>query len=283
MTKSFIGLGVAGNFTHHLEQAGEATDFTNVQVDSEHAPKGIFPWCVPGASSFLATNPLSSTQLLIPSGVNVQAEPELALICDIAYKDNQVASLTPRAFTAFNDASLRTAKPKISLKKNWGDSTQGVAGQTIDIDTFAPGGTLDHFMLGSWLKRDGKWHLYGEVSEVRNYSYFYDQLIQWLIDKCNNQQDNGPLENISELLKTADYPKQAYIAIGATRYTDFGENTYLQDGDEVAVVLFDERVYPQKITEQVLEEQKQASEDSFVALRQKVKIAPDAINQPDVL
>lgn len=271
MTKeNFIGLGVAGNFTHHLEQAGEATGFTSIQVDSEHAPKGIFPWYVPGAKSFLAKNPLSSTQLIIPSGVNVQAEPELALICDITYKDNQVASLTPRAFTAFNDASLRTAKPKISLKKNWGKNTQGLAGQTIDIDTFAPDGILGHFMLGSWLKRYGKWHLYGEVSQVRTYSYFYEQLIQWLIDKCNHQKDNGPLESISELLKTANYPEQAYIAIGATRYTDFGENTYLQEGDEVAVVLFDERAYTKAAIEHGFRYQALQSSDQLAVLRQTV-------------
>ena len=32
--------GVAGNFTGHLEQAGEAVDFTNVKTKEAKAPKG---------------------------------------------------------------------------------------------------------------------------------------------------------------------------------------------------------------------------------------------------
>ena len=35
--------GVAGNFTGHLEQAGEAKDFINIKTKEENAPKAIFP------------------------------------------------------------------------------------------------------------------------------------------------------------------------------------------------------------------------------------------------
>lgn len=44
-----IGLGVAGNFAGHLEQAGEARDFVAVAVKEAIAPKAIFPF----PSSFL--------------------------------------------------------------------------------------------------------------------------------------------------------------------------------------------------------------------------------------
>jgi len=50
--KEFIGFGVAGNFAHHLEQAGEASDFVNVEVDDENAPKGIFPFYLPTSDTF---------------------------------------------------------------------------------------------------------------------------------------------------------------------------------------------------------------------------------------
>lgn len=36
-----IGFGVAGNFAGHLEQAGEASDFVNVQVKDAIQPKAI--------------------------------------------------------------------------------------------------------------------------------------------------------------------------------------------------------------------------------------------------
>lgn len=40
----FIGLGVAGNFAGHLEQAGEASDFVAVVVRDTTAPKALFPF-----------------------------------------------------------------------------------------------------------------------------------------------------------------------------------------------------------------------------------------------
>ncbi|MFA7258063.1 MAG: DUF5718 family protein, partial [Aeromonas bestiarum] len=43
----FIGLGVAGNFAGHLEQAGEASDFVAVVVRDTSAPKALFPFYVP--------------------------------------------------------------------------------------------------------------------------------------------------------------------------------------------------------------------------------------------
>ena len=39
--------GVAGNFTGHLEQAGEASDFKNVKTLEQNAPKAIFPTFLP--------------------------------------------------------------------------------------------------------------------------------------------------------------------------------------------------------------------------------------------
>ena len=42
-TKNIATFGVAGNFTGHLEQAGEAADFINLKVQDKSAPKGVFP------------------------------------------------------------------------------------------------------------------------------------------------------------------------------------------------------------------------------------------------
>ena len=43
--------GIAGNFTGHLEQAGEAGDFRNIKTKEESAPKAVFPTYIPGAKS----------------------------------------------------------------------------------------------------------------------------------------------------------------------------------------------------------------------------------------
>ncbi|HEY5442369.1 MAG TPA: DUF5718 family protein [Candidatus Saccharimonadales bacterium] len=266
----FIGLGVAGNFTEHLEQAGEANDFKDVKVEHHKAPKGIFPWYVPSVNSFLSIDPSSSSMLLIPKGVPVQAEPELVLICDLTYGNDQVVNVEPVRFGVFNDASLRIDQPKISKKKNWGKNSQGISAEFLPIDSFTDNGILTRFILGSWHRRNGKWRQYGEASEVRFYSYFYSELIDWLIVKMNNQHDHGPLEDISELLRQANNPTQAYIAVGSTRYTAFGETTYLEDGDEVAIVLFDEKQSPDSIMDK-LQNNSLESTDSCVYLRQTVK------------
>lgn len=267
---SFIGLGVAGNFASHLEQAGEAHGFADMQAHSAKAPAGIFPWYVPNARHRLCTNPLSESTISIPGGVNVQAEPELLIVCDVIYKGTDVHSIIPKEFTAFNDVSLRTTKPKLSHKKNWGVNSKGIANRVLQIDKFKPGGVLDKYSLGCWLKRDGAWHEYGETSEVRTYSYFYDELLGWLVDRFNHQKDAGPLEDMNELLQLCNYPSQAYIAVGATGYTDYGKETFLSDGDEVAVVLFDASKYSGQAMERQLEDKGLLFDKELIVLRQKV-------------
>ncbi|MCK5111090.1 MAG: hypothetical protein KAQ94_06175 [Arcobacteraceae bacterium] len=240
--KEFIGFGVAGNFAHHLVQAGEADDFVNVKVDDENAPKGIFPFYLPGSNSFLGTYPLSSDTIISPkiTNGNLQMEPEVALICDFVYKDGQVVDIQPNFFTAYNDCSIR--KPdakKISEKKNWGENTKGISSQIIPLDKFEKGGVMDNYYIASFLKRDGKLYEYGEDSAVLTYNYFYTQLKKWIISKLNTQQDDGPLENLSKHLKDCDYPKAMIISIGATSYTKFGETTFLRAGDEIYVCVYD--------------------------------------------
>jgi len=243
--KEFIGFGVAGNFAHHLVQAGEASDFINVKVDDEHAPKGIFPFYLPNNDTFLGTYPLSSTIINYPKDIDtnaaLQMEPEVALICEIIYDDNnEVLNINPTYFTAYNDCSIRKPNAKkISEKKNWGKNTKGISSQILPIDSFTNGGIMDNFYISSFLKRDGKIYEYGENSAVLTYNYFYSKLKNWIINKLNTQGDNGPLEDLAIHLKNSNYPKGMVISIGATSYTKFGETTFLQSGDEIYVCVYD--------------------------------------------
>jgi hypothetical protein len=239
-----IGLGVAGNFTGHLEQAGEASDFTNVKVAEAGAPKGIFPFYVPASTPgghFLHAMPVSSDRIRLGSrDENHQIEPEVALLCDLEYDGETVVKVTPRYAMAHNDCSIRRpGAKKISEKKNWGPASKGTATQQVPIDSFASGGSLDPYRLTCFLLRDGKLHPYGVDSALTGYSYFYGRLLDWLVLRLNTQQDEGPLEDIAAWLKTAGYPPQALISVGATRYTDFGETHFLQPGDRSIVVLYD--------------------------------------------
>ncbi|MFC0322104.1 DUF5718 family protein [Gallibacterium melopsittaci] len=267
----FIGFGVAGNFAGHLEQAGEAKDFADVVTTEESQPKAIFPFYVPHSDSFLATFPLSSSEIKMPQGAdNLQIEPEVAVLFNIDYDQNkQVIKLSPFAFAAYNDCSIRKPNAKkICEKKNWGNSSKGISATILPVNSLEKGGELDHYRIACYHKRQQTLTAYGIDSPIAGYNYFNQKLISWLIDKMNNQPDQGPMNNIAELLKQANYPSQAIISIGATRYTEFGETNYLQENDTSIVVVYDGRKY----TEQQIQQFAQAEDfpSDISALIQKV-------------
>ena len=236
-----ICLGVAGNFAHHLEQAGELKDFENVVTAEPDAPKGIFPFYLPGSDSFLGLYSIGTDILTLPTyEANAQVEPEIAVLFDIIYNDkNEVTDLVAQKFTTFNDCTIRKeGAKKISEKKSWGPNSKGIGDKWITIDKFEEGGVMDNYHLCSFVEREGVLHPYGVDAPLLGYSYFYTKLKTWLIDKMNTQVDFGPLENIAEHLKTCDHPKQALISIGATAYAEFGEKNYLKSTDEVYVIAY---------------------------------------------
>ena len=244
--KHYVGFGIAGNFALHLEQAGESEDFKEVVTEDPNGPKGMFPFYIPQREGYLGTYPLSSDTIILPQeACNVQIEPEVALICDLTYDaSGNVTQILPKQFGVYNDCSLRKeGVPKISLKKNWGRSSKGIASTLFPIDRFEEGGVMDTYRIASFLKRDGMTMRYGEDVELKGYSYFYEKLTQWMVNQINSQGDTGPLEPIGEYLKSSGLPTQAIISIGATRYTHFGETTFLKEGDEIVVVVYDNNLY----------------------------------------
>ena len=244
--------GVAGNFTGHLEQAGEATDFTKVVTKDAKAPKAVFPTFIPGADSvtpkFLGIFPFDPNTIIFPQGeTKLQIEPECAIVCDLTWGDGKVTKVEPKVFGASNDCSIRkVGAKKISEKKNWGKSSKGFSDNAIAIDRLNKKGILNKYRIASFLVRDGVVHPYGEDSAVRDYSYIYAQLIDWLIEKFNGQLNEGPAEDINSYLKEANYPTQVMVSIGATRYTDYGEHNFLQNGDKAVVVVYPEDKYSQE-------------------------------------
>ena len=246
--RDWFGFGVAGNFAGHLEQAGEAVDFTNVKSKGD-APKGIFPWYAPGHDSFLGEFPLSHDALIVPKTtavdgpLNLQIEPEVSLACHVAWDGDTVVTLRPFALGAFNDCSIRRPNArKISDKKNWGPASKGVAREFFDVGDLTPDGPSATLRLLCHLRTaDGVHHEYGVDSPLLGYSYYGEVLLDWIVERLANQKGSPdtPLEDVGALMVACGRPRTVLIGIGATRYTALGESTYLKPGDEAIVRVYD--------------------------------------------
>ncbi len=241
-----FGLGVAGNFAGHLEQAGEAADFSGIEALSHEAPKGVFPWYAPGDPGFLGVFPLSGDRLARPAGsspANLQIEPEVGLVCTAGYgRDRRVQTLVPSALGAFNDCSIRRpGAPKISHKKNWGPDSKGLARRLFPISDLGADGSTATLRLASFLCRTGETHDYGVDSPLIGYTYYGDRLLAWIVDRLVNQSGapGSPLESVGAQLAAAGCPATLVIGIGATRYTPFGQSAFLEPDDEAVVVVYD--------------------------------------------
>lgn len=240
--------GVAGNFTGHLEQAGEAESFKAIKVADAAAPKALFPTYIPpsknaqdksgvkAAPAFLNVFPFDAQKIVFPKGEQkLQIEPEMAIVFDARWQDGSLVGLEPRYFGASNDVSIRKeGELKISVKKNWGPSSKGFSQDAIKVEP----GIFDRYRVASYLLRDGKLFEYGEDSPVNGYSYFGKKLNDWLLDKFNNQKDLGPAENVHDYLRQAGFPTKIFVSVGATRYSDFGKENFLQSGDDSIVALY---------------------------------------------
>ena len=255
--------GVAGNFTGHLEQAGEALDFKNIKTKEVNAPKAIFPTFIPiknteaeGDTStepvpaFLTKYPFDSQKIIFPKNEEkLQIEPECAVIFAATWQGDSLTSLKPLSFGASNDCSIRKqGAKKISEKKNWGPCSKGFSANQIAADAFDTGCIFDDYRIASFLIRDKQVYAYGENSAVRDYSYIYKKLTDWMLEKFNSQKDEGPAENIHSYLIAAGRPEKFMVSIGATRYTQWGEKNFLQNNDKALVVVYPKSKYsPEEI------------------------------------
>lgn len=275
-----FGLGVAGNFAGHLEQAGEAADFVNVSPTAAAAPKGIFPWYAPGSDTFLGTPPLDAGRIVLPASdepLNLQIEPEAGVLFEVRYAgDGTVSALRPTALGAFNDCSIRRAgATKISHKKNWGPASKGLARRLFAVDDLDAAGATGRLRLASFLRRDGAAHAYGVDSPLAGYSYYGTTLIDWLIDRLNAQRGapGTPLEDVGALLAAAGRPERMVVGIGATRYTALGESTFLDAGDTSLVVVYDGGLHAPADIERAVAEGAEDALEAASVLTQRVEAA----------
>jgi hypothetical protein len=209
-------------------------------AEAPEAPKGIFPWYAPGSDTFLGAFPLANDRVQVPGpDLNLQIEPEVGLACQVVYAGERVAALRPFALGAFNDCSIRRPNArKISDKKNWGAASKGVAPTFFAVTDLEDAASLR--LACSLRDIDGVEHAYGVDSPLSGYSYYGDVLLDWIVERLANQKgaDGTPLEDVGALMAYRR-PPHALIGIGATRYTELGETTFLQPGDQAVVKVYD--------------------------------------------
>ncbi len=273
---ALLGLGIAGNSAGHLQQTGEGKAFT--QSNDINKPQALFPFYVPEAKEvYLASMPYSMGKLHLPDDpqAKVQMEPELALKLAATYgPQGKLIQLEALTVSVLNDATYRNATvAKLAEKKNWGAASKGLAGHEIKIDNFSSGCHLEHFRLCGFHQRNGVWQLCGDDVALTEYSYFYEDLLQWLLKQIQEQQDKGVLHNINSLLAQANHPETMLVSIGATRYSAYGEQHQLLPGDQTAVVLYDSRAYHFKEVARLIEQTNDLEvlcNDRIICLQQEV-------------
>jgi hypothetical protein len=110
-------------------------------------------------------------------------------------------------------------------------------------------------VLASYVKRDGTINEYTVSAPARNYMSYFERLLEWTANQINNQK-TGPSdnwENVHEILDASEYPEYVWLALGAGEYTEWGQQNYIEPGDETAIILYDEKKYPEGLTEAVIE------------------------------
>lgn len=251
------GLGVAGNVAGHMAQAGEADAGHEEAVQT--TPAAIFTFYAPHPHTIDATEdevlalyetfPVTNAVIDYPKiGGDVQVEPELGLYVDIVYaRDGKsVERLVPRRVAAFNDCSIRRldGSEKLTEKKNWGFGSKGISLRSFRVDSISKGTMVDQLVLSSFILRNGQVQKYSVDAPARNYLMFHDELIDWIVDRINNQGNTGKWMEIFKDLVKSDYPTSMWIALGAGEYTEWGATNFLQPKDETLVIVYDEQTFP---------------------------------------
>ena len=152
------------------------------------------------------------------------------------------ASRRSRSARSTTARSAGRAPTKISHKKNWGAASKGVARAAFAITDLSADGPTASFRLACFLRRGGETsRLRRRQPAARLLVLRRHQLLDWIVDRLDHQQggEGTPLEPVGAYLRDVRHPAHVLIGIGATRYTEVGETTFLEAGDEAIVVVYD--------------------------------------------
>ena len=117
-----------------------------------------------------------------------------------------------------------------------------MAAQFFDISDLTPDGPTATLRLVCYLRdADGQEHEYGVDSPLLGYSYYGEVLLDWMVERLANQKGSPdtPLEDVGALMVAPRSPRARPDRHRRDRYTELGESTFLQAGDQAIVRVYD--------------------------------------------
>lgn len=227
MTKP-ICIGIIGNYYGHASGAEN--------IEEHPLPNGIFVIHQQDAET------LTSERVAIyPSeGSDVDIEPEFVVRCKVIYERGRVVDLVPQAMTIGNDYTIRTLEgaTKISDRKAWGSRSKGINHSWWKESSFIDENCAENINIVSYIERNGKIHCATPIASCANTKLFNVELIRWVVNKINNQQDEGIYEQILPEFEKSGMPDELLLYTGAPSYSAWGEDNFIQRGDRVHIMAY---------------------------------------------
>lgn len=222
-------LGIIGNFMGHLSGAENVVE--------NRLPNGIF------VIDCEQPNTLNSSDIIkYPKlGNKLDIEPEFVLRCQISYENGKVHALMPKQMTIGNDFTIRDLPGAIKIddRKSWGSLSKGINDHWWDILRLSPLNYGDNFRIISFIERGDELILATPEADCTELKVFYCHLMAWMVDRINQQQDEGIYSAILPKIAKLGYPSELILYTGAPNYTPWAEKHFIQAGDKIHIAGYD--------------------------------------------
>ena len=254
-------LGIIGNFMGHLSGAES--------VAENRLPNGIFVIDCDHPDTLSSSDVLKYPK----QGNKVDIEPEFVLRCQVSYENGKVSSLMTTQMTIGNDFTIRDLPDsnKIDQRKSWGEQSKGINSHWWDILRLSPSNYGENFCLVSFIERNGELIQTTPEANCTELKVFYCHLMAWMVDKINNQVDEGIYSSILPTIEKLGYPKELILYTGAPNYTPWGEKHFTQKGDKVHIAAYNTDYVDCALVKEMFQRNEADNNDHLLSFTQLVE------------
>lgn len=258
--RNSISVGIIGNYFGHLSGAEN--------IKEHPLPNGIFIIHCDHPETMT-----SGAEVKYPiNGSKVDIEPEFVIRFDTRYQNGKLSALTATHMTIGNDFTIREldGSSKISQRKAWGEKSKGINSTWWEMREFTSENYGKNLNLISYIERGGEFYCATELVDCLDTKVFCVELIEWIIDRINNQEDEGMYEEIHSELLANDFPEELILYTGAPNYSGWGEDNFIKIGDKVHISAFKTDLVSLKEVENLFVQGKQVNNDAMLTFSQEV-------------